>query len=93
MAQDKDRYITFTGLDCEERATRFMQRLYEMVEEEGEGSKWRGYFAQKFDGMRKMGQDDLYFIGSQMNALYGFLESREDEGMQKVLWDIEQECC
>jgi len=54
---------------------------------------WQEYFRQKREQQAKLNQDNLYFVGAQMNNLYAYLETLEDDALYNLLWDLEQECC
>jgi len=89
--QSPDRYISFLGLDCDTNADRLMAMLLGCMEDSD--SRWVGYFRQKLEEKRRMGNDNLHFIGSQVNALYSFFEEIEDEEAEALLWHLEQNCC
>jgi len=86
-----DRYLSFLGLDCNGKADRLMEMLSTHMQ--ASESRWVGYFEQKLEEKRRMGTDNLYFVGSQVNALHAFLEERDDESGLDLLWQLEQNCC
>lgn len=93
MTARPDRYQSFCGIDCDIRAEQFMQDLHQKLADQCGDAKWRAYMALKIEQNQKMGQDALFFIGAQVNALYAYLETTEDKEALQHLWDIEQECC
>lgn len=88
-----DRYISFEGLDCDCRADKFIEMLKRNIESGNGDERWHRYFEQKFKHQEMTGQDHLYLVGSQMNALYEYLEQCEDQEALDLLYRLEQECC
>ncbi len=88
-----DRYVSFEGLDCDWRADQFLKMLLHNIESGNGEPHWHQYFLQKIKHQEMTGQDNLYFVGSQMNALYEYLEGCEDKAAQDLLYQLEQECC
>jgi len=89
--QTPDRYVTFMGLDCDGKATKMMGTL--AVHMATSQSRWVGYFQQKLEERARMGNDDLHFIGSQINALYAFFEELDDAEGMALLEHLEEHCC
>lgn len=89
----KDRYISFCGLECDLRATDFMSRINQHLQQKNGALPWIDYFTHKLNEKEKMGVDDLFFIGAQMNTLNEYLEQIEDQEGLDQLWYLEQECC
>lgn len=90
---ERDRYVSFCGIQCDANANQFMTQLQHHLQQPGIDQRWQVYFQQKFDQQTRMGHDNLFFIGSQMNNLYAFLESIAAEESLALLWTLEQECC
>jgi hypothetical protein len=88
-----DRYVSFCGIECDQQADALMAHLEACLARPEASAQWRRYFEQKLAQKRTMGHDHLFFIGAQMNTLYEFFESLDDEEGQQRLWRIEQECC
>jgi len=88
-----DRYVSFCGLDCDTRATALLERVRFAMTGAAAGSPWAGYFDRKFTEKARMGHDDLYFVGSQMNSLRSFVEELEDEEALVELDRLEHRCC
>lgn len=86
-----DRYVSFVGIDCDGNADRLMGILVARMA--GCGSRWVDYFDKKLDEKRRMGNDNLYFIGSQVNALSAFFEEIGDEEGLAQLAHLEETCC
>lgn len=68
----RDRYISFEGLECDENAINIVDTIRHYVTHTEAGDRWRNYFEMMFTEQQRMKVDDLFFVGSQMNALYDF---------------------
>ena len=89
----RDRYISFDGLQCDENANQIVSTIRDYMGKVDKEDKWRRYFEMKFDEQQRMGVDDLFFVGSQMNALYDFFSASEEKTGAELLYRVEQECC
>lgn len=93
-AASVDRYITFCGLYCDDKADELIDRLERSLKDtQKAGEQWLGYFSKKRQEQAKMQQDNLHFVGSQINTLAAYFEHIEDERGLELLWDIEEQCC
>ncbi|ALG68841.1 N(2)-fixation sustaining protein CowN [Beggiatoa leptomitoformis] len=92
-AEQTDRYVSFIGISCDEKADSLINLLEKHVDTGNGDKQWHLYFKQKREQQARMQQDNLHFIGSQMNNLYAYLEQCADEDALKLLWQLEQECC
>ena len=88
-----DRYVSFCGIDCDGNANRLLAMLENHLATGDGDTRWQTYFQQKREQQAAMNQDNLYFIGAQMNSLYSYLESCDDDAALALLWQLEQECC
>ncbi len=88
-----DRYVSFCGIQCDLNAKRFMNLIEDSMQQGQGDARWCEYFRQKREQQARMQQDDLYFIGAQMNNLYAYIDTIGDESLHDMLWQIEQECC
>ncbi len=88
-----DRYISFEGLDCDADADVIVERINQLVADRDRSGKWGEYFAGKMEEQRRMGVDNLFFVGSQLNNIYALFEACEEDGAGELLYKIEQECC
>ncbi|MDT8853456.1 N(2)-fixation sustaining protein CowN [Paracoccaceae bacterium Fryx2] len=86
-----DRYKTFIGINCDTNAERMMRLLSDAMQRSD--TPWVGYLTAKLAERARMGQDDLHFIGSQVNALRSFFEEIEDTAGQALLDHLEEHCC
>ena len=89
----RDRYISFDGLQCDENANQIVSTIRDYLDKVDKEDKWRRYFEMKFTEQQRMGVDDLFFVGSQMNALYDFFSAIEEKAGAELLYRVEQECC
>ena len=89
--QAPDRYITFLGLDCDRNADRMIEMLQTRMK--AGSSRWVAYFRQKLDENHRSGMDNLYFVGSQVNAQQSYFEEEADEEALALLWHLEHNCC
>lgn len=89
----RDRYVSFTGLDCDANATRLVETLRQYCSDTTRAAKWADYFSVKLVEKERLGVDDLFFIGSQMNSMYAYIDELGDEQMHALLYQVEQECC
>ncbi|MGB1092890.1 MAG: N(2)-fixation sustaining protein CowN [Oceanobacter sp.] len=90
---ETDRYVSFCGIDCDGNAAELITTLDNHVQASDGDPRWVDYFQGKRKEQVERGQDNLYFVGSQVNALYAYLESCEDSEATDLLWKLEQECC
>jgi len=88
-----DRYISFEGINCDANSEHLITLLEQHITAGHGDERWHLYFTQKREEQARMQQDNLHFIGSQMNNLYAYLEQCEDDTACDLLWQIEQECC
>lgn len=88
-----DRYISFSGIDCDQRARQLVDLVHQQIAILGQDAQWSGYFATKLAESERCRQDELHFIGSQVNALRElFALSCNQEGLA-LLEALEEECC
>ncbi|WP_223296725.1 N(2)-fixation sustaining protein CowN [Thiorhodovibrio frisius] len=88
-----DRYISFEGIDCDQRAQQLVAMVRHRIAELGEGSQWTGYFVTKLAEAEQRGQDELFFVGSHVNALRELFALDDDEQGNELLEALEEECC
>lgn len=70
-----------------------METLRSHLNGAGAASPWARYFSIKLEQRVALGQDDLFFIGSQLNDLRTFFEEVEDAEALALLDRIEEDCC
>lgn len=88
-----DRYVSFEGIDCDDNARRIMEYLGSHLAGGVAASPWARYFAMKLEQRIALGQDDLFFVGSQLNDLRSFFAEVRDEAALALLDQVEEECC
>jgi hypothetical protein len=93
ITPSRDRYVTFEGLDCDRNATRLMAIVRQHIGDPAKAGQWGRYFSSKLVEQQRLGVDDLFFVGSQMNNLFAFFEECGDEASAELLYQVEQECC
>lgn len=89
----RDRYISFEGLDCDVNASKIVETLHHYIASPGNAQQWADYFKGKLVEKQRLGVDDLFFVGSQLNNIYAFFEEVSDSAGHELLYQVEQECC
>jgi len=89
----RDRYISFDGLECDTNATKLVETIRQYIASATPAQQWADYFTSKLEEKKRLGVDDLFFVGSQLNNLYAFFEELNDEPSRELLYQVEQECC
>lgn len=88
-----DRYVSFEGIECDACARRLVAHIRDCIEDVGRPSPWQSYFQVKLAEVARRGQDELYFVGSQVNAIRElFAHDEHGEALELLDW-IEEECC
>lgn len=88
-----DRYISFCGIDCDEKADKLITILEKHLQAKDGQTLWQKYFSDKCAEQKRMGRDNLNLIGNQINALYEYFNDCADKEAADLLYQIEQECC
>ena len=88
-----DRYISFDGIACDDHARRIVLWIRECGSDVERPSHWQAYFSAKLTEVEQRGQDELYFVGSQINAIRELFEHYGREDALELLDRIEDECC
>ena len=89
-----DRYITFEGIECDDQARRVLRYMRDCIETSREApSSWSAYFERKLDEITRMGQDELFVVGSQVNYIRELFEHHGHREGLDLLDRIEDECC
>lgn len=88
-----DRYVSFHGIDCDGNARMLLDFLRSHLHGSGSQSQWATYFFMKLEQRAALGQDDLFFVGSQINDLRTFFEDVGDRVALDLLEKVEEECC
>ena len=90
---NRDRYITFEGLDCDANASRIVTTIRHAIDSATLPGNWMDYFSKKLQEKERLGVDDLFFVGSQVNTIYALLDEIDDQETHELLYQVEQECC
>lgn len=94
MAQQNiDRYVSFEGTDCDEKACRIVSYIKQYVEKPPHQSPWSEYFQAKLSNRLALGQDELFLACSQMNNIRSLFEEYEDTEALDLLEQVEEDCC
>ena len=90
-----DRYISFEGIECDDQAQHVLRCIRECIEasKDGPPSSWSPYFERKLVEIAQMGQDELFFVGSQVNYIRELFEHHGHREGLDLLDQIEDECC
>lgn len=88
-----DRYISFDGIPCDDHARRIVGSIRDCIDDAAHPSDWQAYFTNKLVEVERRGQDELYFVGSQVNTIRELFEHYGREDALELLDRIEQECC
>lgn len=91
--QRTDRYVTFQGIDCDGKAQRILTNIEQYLDAPPHDSPWLDYFRQKLRDRASIGQDELHFVGSQINHIRAFFEEYQNEQALALLEQVEEECC
>ena len=91
--QNMDRYISFQGIDCDGKAHRIMNWVKQYIESPPHHSPWPEYFQAKLRNRHSLGQDDLFFVCSQINNINSLFEEYEDAKALNLLEQVEEDCC
>ena len=92
-ANERDRYVSFLGIGCNEMAQRVMERLDRLLASPEWNNAFWEYFSQKRSGLKGPKYDDLFLIHSNINQVRELFETCKDEEGMKLLEQLETECC
>ena len=88
-----DRYVSFGGIDCDGKSKRVLSYIEQYLASPPHESPWLDYFRQKLRDREALGQDELYFVGSQINHIRSLFEDYDDTKALDLLDQVEEECC
>ncbi|NJL45617.1 MAG: N(2)-fixation sustaining protein CowN [Leptolyngbyaceae cyanobacterium SM2_3_12] len=91
--QNINRYISFKGIDCEGKARRILSHIEQYINKAPHPSSWTEYFYKKLQERTALGQDDLFFVSSQLNSIRALFEEYQDSDALDWLDQVEEECC
>lgn len=90
---ERDRYVSFIGLDCSGQAKRLIAMLRPYMEEPERSNPFWSHFAAKLAPTTGPTHDELFLIHSHLNLLRDQLEQCADTEALALLDQIEHECC
>jgi len=88
-----NRYVSFNGINCDGNAIRLLEMIQQHLNEMEPANPWLQYFSMKFANRKALGQDELFFVGSQISQIREFLEQVHDSEALDLLDQVEEECC
>ncbi|MBK1694010.1 N(2)-fixation sustaining protein CowN [Chromatium weissei] len=88
-----DRYISFNGIACDAHAQRIVSAIRIRIADSACPTPWKTYFVTKLNETADRGQDALYFVGSQVNAIRELFAHYNDNAALQLLEQVEEECC
>ena len=91
--QSINRYLSFQGIGCDEKAHRLMSCIEQYTENPPHSSSWSKYFQVKLSNSLALGQDELFLVCSQMNNIRALFEEYEDAEALELLECVEEDCC
>lgn len=94
MSEDLvDRYISFCGIECDKNADKLIDMLNQHLSQNSGSENWQQYFVKKLKEKSNMKNDNLHFVGSQVNALFEYFTDCRDAQALELLAQLEDECC
>jgi hypothetical protein len=88
-----DRYVSFLGLDCDQRAKRFVAELRGLMQDPNRQDPFWTYLAAKLDGQSGPAHDELYHIHCHLNDIRDLLDRLAAPELVAELDVLETECC
>lgn len=88
-----DRYVSFKNINCDGTARHLVERIQYYLDHSSQPNLWLDYFKKKLVERQTMGQDELFFVGSQVNNIRAFFEQFEDVEALNLLDQVEENCC
>ncbi len=88
-----DRYVSFSGIDCDGNARRVMDCILRHVALPERNTAFWDYFLKKRAGGSGPRPDDLFLIHSNINQVRELFETWKDQEAMALLARLEEECC
>lgn len=92
-ADERDRYVSFVGLDCNGQARRLIALLRPYLDDPEKTNPFWQFFARKLAPESGPRHDELFLIHAHLNTLRDQLEMLGDDTALALLERIEVECC
>jgi hypothetical protein len=90
---ERDRYVSFVGLDCNGQAKRLVAMLQTYMQDTEKQNAFWLLFAKKLAPESGPRHDELFLIHAHINILRDQLEIHQDSAALALLDQIEHECC
>ncbi len=91
--EERDRYASCIGLDCNGQARRLVALLRPYMDDPARSNAFWQLFAKKLAPTNGPKHDELFLIHAHINILRDQLEQLDDVQALLLLDQIEQECC
>ena len=91
--EETNRYVSFGGIDCDGKSKRVLSYIEQYLASPPHQSPWLEYFQQRLRDRKALGQDELHFVGSQINHIRSLFEDYNDTEALSLLEQVEEECC
>ncbi|WP_210397505.1 N(2)-fixation sustaining protein CowN [Motiliproteus sediminis] len=90
-AAELDRYQSFCGLECEQRAEQLVAHVLELAAKRAPDNRFWTLFAAKAN--QPGGPDALFLVHSYVFYMRELLESHDDPHGLRLLDALERDCC
>ncbi|WP_370979390.1 N(2)-fixation sustaining protein CowN [Agaribacterium sp. ZY112] len=87
-----DRYVSFCNIHCDQDADELVTLLNTELSNGSGRALWQDYFAGKKQQQMKLEQDNLLFIGTQVNVLFEYFTEVGNDKAIELLEKIEEQC-
>ena len=92
-AEERDRYVSFIGLDCNGQARKLIGLLRPYMDDPDQTNAFWQLFARKLNPETGPRHDELFLIHAHLNTLRDQLEMVGNQTALELLEQIEVECC
>lgn len=90
-ADEPDRYQSFCGLECEQRAEQLVSHILQVASTLSPGNRFWKLFASKVN--QPGGPDALFLVHSYVFYMRELLETHDDQPGLRLLEALERDCC
>lgn len=88
-----DRYVSFTGIDCDGNARRVMACIDRFLAGSRQAAPFWDYFTAKRAPKSGPSPDDLFMVHCHINQIRELFEEHADASALALLDQLEEECC
>ncbi|MDP1633153.1 MAG: N(2)-fixation sustaining protein CowN [Gallionellaceae bacterium] len=92
-SKEYDRYVSFSGIDCDGNARRVMEFIERNLAASAQGNPFWEYFMGKRKPPSGPAPDDLFLVHCNINQIREFFEECADAEAIELLLRLEEECC